>query len=340
MLPSDRSSSSLSSSSSQSTTPNSRPAEPAAYDVKFSCNVPYAKMYIDGDNYGHVNGTYTLLTGSHRVKLVANGYEDYQTTIQVRAGSTSFNFNMSKLIPMGSSYVAKVETITVNGVPFDMIFVEGGTFMMGATAEHGSDADSDERPIHKVTLSDYYIGKNEVTQELWQAVMGKNPSKFKNNLKNPVEGVSWNDCQKFVKKLNKLTGKNFRLPTEAEWDYAARGGNFSQGYKYAGSNNLDAVAWYDSNSAGKTHPVGSKHPNELGIYDMSGNVLEWCQDWYGYYSSDPQTNPQGLSGSYRVRRGGCWQFSALYNRVSDRYYWTPKLKNDHLGLRLAASSIE
>ena len=157
----------------------------------------------------------------------------------------------------------------VNGVSFEMARVEGGTFRMGATSEQEDEADSDETPVHSVTLSGYYIGKTEVTQALWQAVMGSNPSRFKGS-DLPVECVSWNDCQEFIKKLNRLTGRNFRLPTEAEWEFACRGGNNSRGYKYSGSNDIDNVAWYWDNSGEKTHPVGTKAPNELGIYDMSG----------------------------------------------------------------------
>ena len=229
------------------------------------------------------------------------------------------------------------QTFTVNGVSFNMIAVEGGTFTMGATAEQASDAYSDEKPTHQVTLSSYYIGKTEVTQELWQAVMGSNPSGFSGaNL--PVEKVSWEDCQIFIAILNELTGKYFRLPTEAEWEYAARGGSKSQGYKYSGSNTVDDVAWYPSNSSSKTHPVATKAPNELGIYDMSGNVLEWCSDWYSssYYSSSSQYNPTGpASGSRRVYRGGSWGSSARLCRVSYRDYNGPSYRFYNLGLRLA-----
>ena len=185
-----------------------------------------------------------------------------------------------------------------------------------------------------MTLSDYYIGETEVTQELWTAVMGNNPSNFKGN-KKPVEKVSWDDCQEFVKKLNQLTGKNFRLPTEAEWEYAARGGNKSKGYKYSGSNTIDDVAWYTSNSGSKTHDVKTKQANELGIYDMSGNVWEWCQDWYGSYNSGSQTNPTGpSSGSSRVCRGGSWFNGARYCRVSNRNCYFPDGSFSYLGLRL------
>lgn len=235
--------------------------------------------------------------------------------------------------------VGENRTFTVNGVSFTMVAVKGGTFTMGATSEQ-TGADSNESPTHLVTLSDYYIGETEVTQELWQAVMGSNPSYFTGNLQRPVEQVSWNDCQTFITKLNALTGETFSLPTEAEWEYAARGGNKAQGYLYSGSNTIGDVAWYGSNSSHTTHPVKTKQPNELGLYDMSGNVYEWCADWSGSYSSSSQTNPTGpSSGSYRVLRGGDWFWQATYCRVSDRMSREPIMKaglNDGgLGLRLS-----
>ena len=224
-----------------------------------------------------------------------------------------------------------------DGISIDMVKVEAGTFMMGATSEM-KDPYSDEKPVHQVTLTnDYYMGKYEVTQALWQAVMGSNPSNFKgDNL--PVETVNWNDCQEFISKLNSLTGRKFRLPTEAEWEYAARGGKKSRGYQYSGSSNISDVAWYDGNSVNKTHPVGTKQANELGIYDMTGNVWEWCSDWYSSYSSSSQTNPTGSdSGSARVSRGGGWFNDASYCRLSVRFYYTPDFRLDILGLRLALS---
>ena len=240
------------------------------------------------------------------------------------------------------------QTFTVNDVNFDMIAVEGGTFTMGATAEQGSDVYSDEKPTHQVTLSSYMIGKTEVTQELWEAVMGKSLSQIASELGEETHGVgsnypmyyvSWEDCQEFITKLNALTGKNFRLPTEAEWEFAARGGNKSQGYKYSGSNTLSDVAWYKNyNDIGlrTTHPVATKAPNELGIYDMSGSVREWCNDWYDYYTSESQTNPTGPdSGSNRVIRGGGWLDIERGCRVSYRYYYYTTLRDSLLGLRLA-----
>ena len=228
-------------------------------------------------------------------------------------------------------------TFTVNGVSFTMIAVEGGTFKMGATSEQGSDYWDDELPVHSVTLSSYSIGETEVTQELWEAVMGSNPSYFSGYPQRSVEYVTWNDCQEFITKLNNLTGKSFRLPTEAEWEYAARGGNKSKGYKYSGSNTIGDVAWYYNNS-GLTHDVKTKQANELGIYDMSGNVWEWCQDWYGSYSSSSQTNPTGPSTShYRVLRGGGWCDDAGDCRVSVRYGYYPSNRYSDLGLRLCLS---
>lgn len=203
-------------------------------------------------------------------------------------------------------------TITINDVSFIMKKVEGGTFFMGSQKRNysernfNSDADDDESPVHQVTLSDFYICNIEVTQKLWKTVMGNNPSKWRGDML-PVENVSWNDCQEFIIRLNQITGRNFRLPTEAEWEYAARGGNRSRGYKYSGSNIIEEVGWYDDNSRNRSHPVGRKKPNELEIYDMTGNVWEWCEDWYGDYIGGLNSNPTGPShGSYHVLRGGSW----------------------------------
>lgn len=226
--------------------------------------------------------------------------------------------------------------LTVNGVQYCMIKVEGGTFTMGATSEQGSYVYDDEKPTHQVTLSTYYIGRTEVTQALWEAVMGSNPSSFKGK-KLPVENVSYNDCKQFIEKLNVMTGQDFRLPTEAEWEFAARGGNQSHGYKYSGSNYLDDVAWFDENSGSETNTVATKRPNELGIYDMSGNVREWCSDSYAHYTSSPQTNPRGGSGSKRVRRGGYWGSVASGCRVSRREDYYPDNSSSGLGLRLVLS---
>ena len=243
------------------------------------------------------------------------------------------------LKPYEIQYADGAIHLTVRGASFTMIRVEGGTFEMGATSEQGlDDPDNNEYPVHTVTLSSYYICQTEVTQALWQAVMNDNPSLIHGNKMLPVDCVKWDMCQNFIAALNEiLEGKfAFRMPSEAEWEFAARGGNDSQGYKYAGSNLVDEVAWYDANSDAKTHPVASKKPNELGLYDMSGNVREWCQDWFGLYSSSAQSNPTGpSSGSARVNRGGCWGRLAWGCRVSRRDSNTPSNAGTLLGFRLA-----
>ena len=283
-----------------------------------------ADITLDGKHIGTLPLKLgNILVGNHTLKISKSGYADNTQTITISEGQiTTVNATLTK----GGG--------NANIGDFEMVYVKGGTFTMGATAEQGSDAESDEKPTHSVTVSDFYIGKYEVTQAQWRAVMGSNPSKFTGD-NNPVEKVSWDDIQEFIKKLNAQTGKKFRLPTEAEWEYAARGGNQSKVYKYSGSNNISEVAWYTDNSNSKTHPVGQKTPNKLGIYDMSGNVWEWCQDWYGSYSSSSQTNPTGpSSGSYRVLRGGCWYNFAGVCRVSFRYNSNPGDRYAFYGFRL------
>ena len=229
----------------------------------------------------------------------------------------------------GSSHI-----FIAHNVMIEMVRVEGGTFTMGATAEQASDAFSDELPTHKVTLSPFLIGKYEVSQTLWLAVMGENPS-VNTGINLPVDNVTWNECQTFITKLNELTGKNFRLLTEAEWEYAARGGNKSKGYKYSGSNNLGDVAWYIDNSNNTSHAMGTKAPNELGIYDMTGNVMEWVSDWKGSYSSGAQTNPTGPdSGTYRVNRGGSYGNVERLSRITNRNSIDPNMSSKTMGLRL------
>ncbi len=295
--------------------------------VTLNCNAPQAEIWVDGTALGTVSAVRQLGYGTHQVLLRAEGYNDFTENITVTDAARAFKFAMTE--KEGSK-----RTFTVKGVSFTMVPVAGGTFRMGATAEQ-QNPDSDEKPVHSVTLTSYYIGQTEVTQALWEAVMGKNPSWFK-GADLPVENVSWDDCQTFIRKLNKLTGQKFRLPTEAEWEYAARGGGKSKGYQYAGSNNLEEVAWYGGNSGSKTHAVGTRRANELGLYDMSGNVWEWCSDWKGSYSGSAQTNPQGpSSGSYRVLRGGCWFSDAGSCRVADRIISSPGNRGSLLGLRLA-----
>ena len=258
--------------------------------------------------------------------LLAGGVVWWRTSASDDPSSGSTDDDMTEEVPITDPVLARLID--------NMVPVDGGTFWMGANPED-SEAYGDEKPRHQVTLSDFSIGRYEVTQEEWEAVMGSNPSEFK-GAKRPVENVSWGDCQEFIRKLNEKTGKQFRLPTEAEWEFAARGGNKSQGYQYSGSNNPGAVAWYYyGNSGNQTHDVGQKSPNELGLYDMSGNVREWCQDWYDDYSSSSQTNPTGpASGSNRVLRGGSCDGGAWDCRVSLRDYYTPDNRYDDLGFRL------
>ena len=231
--------------------------------------------------------------------------------------------------------------VTVNGVTFNMILVKSGTFYMGAQKDdpnapnYDEEAWSREAPVHQVTLSDYYIAEAEVTQELWKAVMGSNPSHFEGD-KRPVEQTTWYDCQSFINKLNQLTGLNFRFPTEAEWEFAARGGNESHGYKYSGSDIIDDVAWYSADGK-KTADVMTKKSNELGIYDMSGNVMEWCSDAYGDYSAEHQIDPTGPNGVDRVVRGGCCLSNATYCRVALRNFLHPGGTSYGIGMRLALS---
>ena len=233
-------------------------------------------------------------------------------------------------------------TFNVKGVSFNMIRVEGGIFTMGATPEQGWNAQYNEKPAHQVELSTFLIGETQVTQELWTAVMGENPSKYKGDVLRPVDSVSWEDCQKFITRLNKMKGCRFRLPTEAEWEFAARGGNKSKGFKYAGSNNIDEVAWYGGNSGQVTRPVSLKKANELGLFDMSGNINEWCQNWYYDYSNSFKVNPIGLSsGTARVLRGGGYEQSSGRCRVSSRMSCRPDMDKEYLsyfnnlGFRLA-----
>ena len=339
--------------------------------IKYSPST--ATVLVDNKMVRGSNGVAktTLPVGQHSFVVFCDGYESEEGTVKLKASAPSnlqitltketieessvnetsqrsqkrvnqqAEVNLSQPTitnQVTSSVASNSNTISISvkdGVSIDMVKVEAGTFMMGATSEM-KDPDIDEKPVHQVTLTnDYYMGKYEVTQALWEAVMGSNPSKYKgDNL--PVEMVSWNDCQEFISKLNSMTGRKFRLPTEAEWEYAARGGKKSRSYQYSGSSNISDVAWYDENCGSTTRAVGTKRPNELGIYDMSGNVWEWCHDWYSSYSSLSQMNPIGaISGACRVRRGGSWDNSVWYSRSSSRSYDTSDYSRINLGLRLA-----
>ena len=334
----------------------------AAVQQKQTLTIKYipssATVLVDNKMVRGNNGVVriTLPVGQHSYIVASDGYESEEGSVKLKASAPSnLQIQLSKeavaaiptvnevaqQAPSSSSSVSfGGNTISIpvkNGISIDMVKVEAGTFMMGATSEMKKPY-TDEKPVHQVTLTnDYYMGKYEVTQALWQAVMGSNPSKFKSrNL--PVEQVSWDDCQEFINKLNSITGMRFRLPTEAEWEYAARGGKKSKGYQYSGSSKMSEVAWYTANSGSKTHPVGKKQANELGLYDMTGNVLEWCQDWYGSYVSSSQTNPTGaFSGFFRVFRGGSWYGNSGNCRSSCRDSYNPGNSNFDLGLRLVLS---
>ena len=318
------------------------------YIVTITSNKFTEDYYENNKQTWSLSGTYTT-TGNRITISLSNGdflaYDfklygdnklmlDYNAEDEPYYHEDDFYYRISEVKPSSgnnsSSGKAKTKTYTVNGVSFKMISVDGGTFQMGS-----NDGDDDEKPVHSVTLSSYSIGETEVTQALWKAVMGTNPSNWQgDNL--PVEQVSWDDCQTFITKLNQLTGKTFRLPTEAEWEFAAKGGIKSKGYTYSGSYGIGNVAWYYVNSGSEPHEVATKQANELGIYDMSGNVWELCQDWYGSYSSTAQSNPTGpTSGSFRVFRGGSWSSIARGCRTADRNFGTPTLMDYLLGFRLA-----
>ena len=292
-------------------------------------------------------------------KLSADVYErgdcNEDGSVDIDDVTTLISFVLNGQWPEIPSGENEMVTYVLNGIEINMVYVEGGTFTMGASGAD-LDASANEYPAHLVTLSDYYICTTEVTLQLWRAVMGENlPYYGDYNLLNPAHQVSWNKCQDFLTKLNNMTGKNFRMPTEAEWEYAARGGKKSKGYKYVGSDDVDEVAWYKGNctssSTVKLQPVAQKLPNELGLYDMAGNVLEWCSDWYGsYYDTDGSVNPQGpSSGTERVLRGGDWYSDAKNCRPTYRRSAKPTMQANNstgatmwegFGLRLALSCEE
>lgn len=318
----------------------------------------YATVLVDNKMVKGHNGVakITLPIGQHSFIVACDGYESEEGMVKLKDSAPSNlqvtlsreNVTSKKEVQItfpshpftpSNSFSNNIVIPIKDGVNIEMVKVEAGPFLMGGTVEMG-EAESDETPIHSVSFThNFYIGKYEVTQALWQAVMGGiNPSRFKgDNL--PVETVSWNDCQEFINKLNSMTNRKFRLPTEAEWEYAARGGIKSKGCRFSGSNNLVDIAWCYINAEEHTHPVGTKMPNELGIYDMSGNVYEWCQDWYGEYRDyAAQVDPIGaLEGEFRVTRGGCFWGIDKHYRASYRAKERPTSRNYLLGLRLALS---
>lgn len=282
----------------------------------------------------NLSGTYLLSLKGKSIGQIVTIETNYSNLIANRTFSLIVDGESTGQITINSNE----EIIKVGNQEIVMVYVEGGRFTMGATPEQVKDAYGDEKPTHYVTLSNFRISKYEVTQELWTTVMKNNPTRSDLvGAKRPVVNVSWEDCKEFIRKLNQLTNRNFRLPTEAEWEYAAREGK-NRKYRYSGSNRIDDVAWYSGNSNTMVHPVGyQKQANELGLYDMSGNIYEWCQDWYeGHYSGEEQENPTGpKSGTYRVRRGGSWTRNERDCRVAFRGYLNPDKGDAETGLRLA-----
>lgn len=330
-------------------------AERQTQKLRIKYSPTTASVLVDNKFVKGTNGIAetTLTVGQHSYIVACDGYESEEGTVKLKASAPStiqITLLKESIVDNGISennnqHIEDINETTDNDrvakllekLNDDMVYIEAVEFTMGATKEQKGEANSDEKPAHPVVLNCFNLCKYEVTQELWEAVMGDNPSHFKGkNL--PVENVSWDDCQKFIMKLNELTGKKYRLPTEAEWEYAARGGSNSMHYKYSGGNSLEYVSWYFHNSMDKTHTVGMMKPNELGLYDMSGNVWEWCQDWYGSYGKKTAYYPTGPIKAYnKVFRGGGYDNGDTYCRCSYRNGTAPQNKFKNLGLRLAHS---
>jgi formylglycine-generating enzyme required for sulfatase activity len=293
-------------------------------------NLTIAQRALEGSDVPET-GSYTHPPRSQRLNAFRTGWNKASAKFPQPGPATQNTTPVNPISPVPNESQAAY----TDAIAGTFVFVQGGSFDMGCPTVQQGCADRD-KPAHQVTLNSFYIGQYEVTQAQWRELMGSNPSRFSGCDQCPVENVSWDDVQTFLKRLNALSGQNYRLPTEAEWEFAARGGNRSNGYQYAGGHSLTEVGWYLENSGGKTHAVGGKSPNELGLYDMSGNVLEWCQDWFGNYPSSAQTNPKGpATGTHRFRRGGSWVSESGYCRVSRRYYDLPDYRNFYLGFRLA-----
>ena len=330
-------------------------AERQTQKLRIKYSPTSASVLVDNKFVKGTNGIAetTLTVGQHSYIVACDGYESEEGMIKLKASAPSTiqisllkeSVSNNGISENNNQHIENINETTDNDsvvnllekLNNDMVYIEAVEFTMGATKEQKGEANSDEKPAHPVVLNCFYLCKYEVTQELWETVMGDNPSHFKGkNL--PVENVSWDDCQKFIMKLNELTGKKYRLPTEAEWEYAARGGSNSMHYKYSGGNSLEYVSWYFHNSMDKTHTVGMMKPNELGLYDMSGNVWEWCQDWYGSYGKKTAYYPTGPIKAYnKVFRGGGYDNGDTYCRCSYRNGTAPQNKFKNLGLRLAHS---
>lgn len=336
------------------------------FEVSFGCNVNGAVIFIDDEEY-NLDDSCMLKEGSYFVEVEAEGYQDYSETIDVDEDNTYFYFELEEIPyeyskPSESQVVDIVEDnnepeevldtvqltqdiqdkpeewVTVKGITFAMVYVQGGTYTRFELPNVADLHPGSVPPAHQVKLSSYYIGKNEVTRELWYAVMAD--SVLKDHPKDPVSNVSWDDCQEFMTKLSSMTGKNFRLPTDAEWEFAARGGVKSNGFAFSGSNDIDAVAWYSANSDMEFHEVGLKKPNELGIYDMTGSVWEWCSDRSWNWREDvdtsaPLVNPTGPeTGKNRVARGGGLLTEDENCCVCRPDPTSPDTRSDELGFRL------
>ena len=288
----------------------------------------------DVDDNGFVNVADVTLLISH---ILGNECDIDVLAADVNADYVINVADVTELIRVILASEPQVEkvTVTANGVSFTMVYVPGNTFMMGATTFTDPDAGRNESPVHEVTIWSYYIAETEVTQELWQAVMGSNPSLCQGDPQRPVENVTRFECAVFVDKLTALTGRIFRMPTEAEWEYAARGAGFSRGFRFAGNPDPEQVAWYIDNALGGLRPVGLKEPNEIGLYDMSGNVFEWCEDFYSSYDEGPAVNPIGPESGYEnIIRGGAWDTMASCCRVSYRTKMSPYELAGNVGIRL------
>ncbi|WP_251620329.1 SUMF1/EgtB/PvdO family nonheme iron enzyme [Odoribacter lunatus] len=317
--------------------------------LKVSSTPSGASIWIDGKNTGKTTPEILedIAVGSHKIVLKHDGYQDVAMQVSVSSGKrTECTVTLDEVTEPVKPSPPQNYTETALGVNMKMVYVASGSFMMGATSEQGSNAFDYEKPVHQVVLSGYYIGAYEVTQGQWEKVMGTSVTQQRDKANSswplygvgsdyPMYYVSWDEAQAFCRELSRRTGKRYVLPTEAQWEYAARGGNRNEGTKYSGSDAVDVVVWYDSNSGSSTHPVGTKRPNALGLYDMSGNVWEWCADWYGSYPNMYQANPTGpSSGSRRVYRGGSWFNSAAGSRVSNRNDGTPSRRDGHRGFRV------
>jgi formylglycine-generating enzyme required for sulfatase activity len=286
-------------------------------EIFIQSNPSGAEVIIDQKSLGTTPITTWLKYGNHLIKLVKDELAVVQSINVTQAGRKEFTIDLKS-----------------SNDPFEgqMVLVKGGSFRMGDTF---GDGNREEKPAHPVTVSDFYIGKYEVTQQQWKMIMGNNPSHFAGCDNCPVERVSWLEVQEFLAKLNDLTGQNYRLPTEAEWEYAAKGGAESKGFKYSGRSNVNFVSWFSGNSGNKTNPVGTKEPNELGLYDMSGNVWEWVNDWFGAYTDFPKDNPKGPdNGDFRIVRGGSWFGYIGGSRVSCRGSDDPSNKRSYIGFRI------